>query len=718
MLWITRAALLVLASASMVAQTTRPVWMLGSHSNEITAIDYISDRDLIASGSRDGTVKIWDYNSGHLYGKIDVNAEVTSVDFSADGNRLLVGDAKGVVMVWNTATGLIDKQISDLDAPVVAARFSPDNRKIVYAAGDRIGISEYPSGLILKLIPPLSSPLRALALTQDGATIGAATADGQVLLVDVAGSAQPVPLEGSPIDASSLTFSPNGRRVVVGATGKLRIINRDTPGPLDVPFENDTVIAVAFTNDGARLVAGSSTGAFATVDVVTGQRTNWRAMWEQRSRAIAFSKEPRTLISADLDRINIWSMDSERPLRSITRHSTSVTISQDGQYIAANGGFPEVAVWDLASGDLITEIESPRHSFIALSPLGTTLAATTDSGIAIYSIPSGELLREFKVDTLPVNRLEFLPDGRLLVGTVQTSTTGLCLGGDNSYTNLTLWNSDNGDRLQTLRENRASLMSLAISDDGKALATAGPRVSCDGGVFHHPIEYIDVSKRQILPAFPDYAIDVTSVAVTSRGPLVATSEKSDLSRMLRLWDPTTGQVDTIDEGGRSHSVAFIRDGDYVASGEGDGTVRIFNRWNGEEIHMYGGYRSAQRAFLAPNSDRHLVSRTEDNTTIVWDITGQAGVAYPIRGIAAMEIATAPNPVTGSTHITFSLKERAATRIAAVAATGEEIATILDTELAAGDHSILWDAAGVPSGIYFVYVKSGGSAGGCGVVVVR
>jgi hypothetical protein len=60
----------------------------------------------------------------------------------------------------------------------------------------------------------------------------------------------------------------------------------------------------------------------------------------------------------------------------------------------------------------------------------------------------------------------------------------------------------------------------------------------------------------------------------------------------------------------------------------------------------------------------------------------------------------PNPFNSQTAISFDLPKRANTRLEIFDIQGRRIGSILDAALAAGHHSIIWDAAGMSSGVYF------------------
>ncbi|MBI2278650.1 MAG: T9SS type A sorting domain-containing protein [Candidatus Brennerbacteria bacterium] len=65
----------------------------------------------------------------------------------------------------------------------------------------------------------------------------------------------------------------------------------------------------------------------------------------------------------------------------------------------------------------------------------------------------------------------------------------------------------------------------------------------------------------------------------------------------------------------------------------------------------------------------------------------------------------PNPFNPSTTITFSLPDRSHVRLAVWNVIGEEVATLVEEERSAGIHRIVWNAKGLPSGIYLYRMQT-------------
>ncbi len=65
----------------------------------------------------------------------------------------------------------------------------------------------------------------------------------------------------------------------------------------------------------------------------------------------------------------------------------------------------------------------------------------------------------------------------------------------------------------------------------------------------------------------------------------------------------------------------------------------------------------------------------------------------------------PNPFNPSTNILFSLSSKSFVLLKVYDIIGRDVATIISGELSAGNHSRQWNAANVPSGIYFYRLKA-------------
>jgi hypothetical protein len=81
----------------------------------------------------------------------------------------------------------------------------------------------------------------------------------------------------------------------------------------------------------------------------------------------------------------------------------------------------------------------------------------------------------------------------------------------------------------------------------------------------------------------------------------------------------------------------------------------------------------------------------------------------LDGAAPLQLQNSPNPFNPSTVIRFTLPAAARARLAVHDLLGREIAVLLDGQLDAGAHHAVFDAAGLPSGVYIYQLIAGGRA---------
>jgi len=79
---------------------------------------------------------------------------------------------------------------------------------------------------------------------------------------------------------------------------------------------------------------------------------------------------------------------------------------------------------------------------------------------------------------------------------------------------------------------------------------------------------------------------------------------------------------------------------------------------------------------------------------------------------------APNPVSTSASISFTLPRAGRTELAVFDNAGRVVATLADDNLDAGTHTRTFDASGLPAGLYLYRLSSGGYAETKTMTVVR
>src|SRR6266567_760324 len=106
------------------------------HSAPVNAIAWSPDSKIIASGSEDKTVQVWDVVTGYnIFTSRDHSSIVTAVDWSPDGSLLASANGDGYVQLWDTSSG---RKVDSYrhSSPVRTVAWSPDSTCLAFGGDD------------------------------------------------------------------------------------------------------------------------------------------------------------------------------------------------------------------------------------------------------------------------------------------------------------------------------------------------------------------------------------------------------------------------------------------------------------------------------------------------------------------------------------------------------------------------------------------------------
>ena len=401
-----------------------------------------------------------------------------------------------------------------------------------------------------------------------------------------------------------LCFSRDSKQLAIG--GRKREGSSTIPGVhvWDVKAESrlkflpseTLILSLAFSRDGKRVVAGAQTqGQTGLVHVwdIHGDSTKPLETFKGHSapvRDVAFAGDDKLVLSASTDRtVKQWDLAAKKPPTSIRlspiRHPGCFAVSQDGKTLAVGQvdfQNPGIHLWNLETGESLGELSGHKltSSCLTFSTDGKFLAHGGLAGIdrstrrnkfgelVVWDVQSKKPL-EIETPGGPVRAVAFTAGGQELIAAMDGKPP-------------TIWNVNTGESIGELEGPSARSRSLAISVDGKTLAT--------------------------IPA------------------------SQQTGQLVVVWDMETRQPRATISGssdGGSRVVSVSADGQIVAATVGN-AIRIWSARDGRLLAECQGHSSLIRSLAFDPLGRTLVSRSRDQTMRFWDVaTGEQKAIFEI-----------------------------------------------------------------------------------------
>jgi WD40 repeat protein/tRNA A-37 threonylcarbamoyl transferase component Bud32 len=613
---------------------------LRGHTGAVTSVAFSPDDRLLASGSADKTVKLWNVATGKEMCTLKGHtAGVTGIAFSPDGKRLVSSGADHTVRVWDTATG---QQLSCLNGHadrVSCVAFSSDGRHVASGSYDHtVRVWDTETGRTVYTFKEHLSEVRGVAFSPDGKYIGSVSLGnnktsnkGEAIVWDKSTGNMLFNKRGDPW--TSLAFSPDGKRI---ATGSVHTQTRTDK-------KSECTIRIWDLLEGK---SGWEVGKHR--DVI---------------QHLAFSPDGTHLVSAGVDEtLKIWDVAAAKEVASFQEEAAvfDAEFSPDGLRIASGSAAHTVKLWSRPGNAIRSLGQGTGRNNVGFSPDGLRLVgALSDGTVVISNLIQGGENKRFRFLVGLYSRFASSPDGQFIaIGSqVKNATTGeeafalenqihayhhgrdTAISPDGkllsafaySDSSVGVWDLKSGKRIHLLREegkSRYFTSSLAFSSDGKRLAIG---CSLQWSQVSDALNIWDLATEKIVLTPEGFLAGVNHVAYSPDGTLIAAAVGNYSAKrggQVRVWDAATGQIVHILRNYRAcvWSVAFSPDGKRLASaaghysGVGAGEVKIWELENGHEVFSLHDSRQTVFGVCFSPDGRRLAMSSGDGTVRILDGT--------------------------------------------------------------------------------------------------
>ncbi|MBV9211667.1 MAG: caspase family protein [Acidobacteria bacterium] len=607
------------------------LYVQSNHSDVVRAVAVSPNGQLAASGSRDGTVRLWDVQKGTVVRTLGGHSGIVhSLLFFSD--RVLLSGSTREIKSWDVLTGKLLRDIPS-NRTVTSLALSADGKLLAFAAIDRV--------IVLDLAERKSKELRvvegehvaepyrvAFRPTTTGDPMLAATFDNTVVLWNARTGEKLDTLEHfATAEMKSVAFSPDGKLLATGGTDFWYLWDVEKRERL---FRGKSVpYGLAFSPDGKTIATSNMEMNIEVWNVSDGKEALHIDVKNNIIEGIVFSPDGKLLIgggyqvskgTSGLDAsFRIWdaATGAERQLKSgKTSSLEALALSPDGKLLAVGGKDKKVRLWNLASG----QVEQPLGDLksilleMAFTPDGKFLATTDmeDStrlwnmttrresaskinfGAPAYS-PDGKLFATVEKDnvialrdTKTLKPLHLLSGHKSGIYVVAFSHDGKLAASGSDDGEAKLWDTATGKEVRTLTGHQASVRTIAFSPNDTLLATAGNDsvIKLWDMATGKELRSIAVNNRRVraLSFTPDGKRLINGGLSDSESPDRRMRVSKDFENKTQVWDVATGRLVYNLSGHNSniHYATISADGRFIFTASEDGEVKIWRMADGKE----------------------------------------------------------------------------------------------------------------------------------------
>ena len=626
----------------------------------VNSFDFSSDGKLFLTITEEGIPRLWDFSTGKLAHSFDDLAQSKFACFSPDAQKIItVHGQEQRVKLSDLGTKKTEINLEGITGWLERPVYSPDGKYILAKSQGILRLWSVNTGEIIHDFDG-GSHTYEVYFHPDGKTLITSDADETCKVWDVQTGSLIITLDKT---TGPIGLSPNGEFAVTGGRSKNALYLWDVKsGKLVSTFEGhkDLVYSFSFSSNGKRILSSSYDNTVKLWSTKKGKLLHSFNSSSYLANASFSPNRNRILTTSQGDTsLNLWKARNGKLLQSFKGHSDIIEeafFSPNGKFIVTNTK-KTARLWDSKSGAVLKEIDFDRdHPFVFSSDGGYLLAHDYDNGIIeIFEGSSLKtiftLLEDWGLDeeNLPRENKEgdniYLPKNHSLKSIYfsQDGTYIYTLGSDD----LLVWESATGKQVNQIRlPKHLSRADISISPtDGSILVNQGALT-----------ELLDISTGNYNCSLKGYSTPTNDILFSSNGKYIANTQGW-------LWETSTGKLLEIFEGNAQslrnpnvfnidetliltiyrdfiaiwnietpdeepvvleghnrnvNSAVFSPNGKYILSSADDGTAKLWDVNNSENIVTFEGHSQALLAAVFSPDGETVLTSSKDSTARLWD----------------------------------------------------------------------------------------------------
>jgi len=605
------------AAVEKAAAPIAPLKELKGHGGPVTSLAAILPTPTqIASGSQDGTLRVWDVNGGNMVRQVSHGGPITSIAVRPDGQRFASASSNSTTKLWDAAGKQIAElkgdfraqiQVEDVTRMVAIAKRDIDATKAdLKAATDRKEAEEKNATAAEEAqkkadeehkakIEAAKKPVEEKAVADKAlADLQAAqmkyeaekkaAEEGMVAADEAIKKAQADVVAADMSIAQAVASAKTVLDTLADGLNKVQEAAKAQP-------DNKALAAIAASVDKAVKESAAEQQKAAEAAKVAAQK----AITDGEAKKKAFEEAKKAAEAA----IAKGTGEIKAAEANVTKLAAPAQKALDEQTAAERA-------LQSAMRTVARAKESVKKATEGIPPVEATVKAAEEHAKQMEA-QLVETQNAAKATETAYHAVAFSPDGLTLA-----------TGGDDQK--VQLWDSETGAAIETFEGHGAAVNTVAYTANSNVVSTAANNSAI---VWNSNPEWKLVRTIGSVDSTEQFVDRVTTLDFSPDGTLLATGGgEPSRSGELKLWSVADGTL--VREVKEAHSdviygLEFSPDGKQIASSASDRFAKIFDVATGEFVRSFEGHTHHVLGVSWRADGRLLATSGADNVIKVWDV---------------------------------------------------------------------------------------------------